>query len=294
MYVTLDLSKVQFSLNDKRRGIIVPNELNAELAEDIGFHLGDGYMNEYSMPSNPHKYDFVYSGHAVDDKPYYENILLQRKLKLFNIKPKIRITNNEIRIRILSKAILTYFRDVIGVCSGNKLHAKIPEIIMKSDKKNKVAFLRGLYDADGSMIFLKKYKKFHYYPTIRIGLISKSIIYNLKDLLRHFNFTFTLFSKLPHGYTSDTKIQFCIDINGVKNCEKWIELIGFNNQKHLMKYKIWKRFGFCPPSLDVEKCKKILYEKLSPYDFYNNVDVGRARFEFASPIHKELLAAFTL
>jgi len=233
--------------------------LTEELAEDIGFHLGDGYAGDYSTKANPHKYELTYSGHAIDDKRYFIEMLQNRKLNLFNIKPRITIRNNSIKASILSKALLTYFRDVIGVVCGNKLNAGVPTIIIESNKSIKSAFLRGLFDADGCITFLKKHKDINYYPSIRIGLASKSIIEGIKPMLLEFGIKYTSFSKIPFGHIG--KRQSCIDINGKENLEKWINLIGFNNYKHIAKYKIWKAFGFCPPKLNVEQYEKILESK---------------------------------
>jgi len=263
--MVFNLSKVRFSLNDKRRKIVVPRILTEELAEDIGFHLGDGYLGDYSTPSNPHKYELTYSGHAIDEKSYYYNVLNKRKYKLFKIKPRIYIKNNNISARILSKALLTYFRDVLGVICGNKLRGTIPSIIMESQKKIKIAFIRGLFDADGTLTFLKKYKKVHYYPRVSIELISKSIVYSLAKLLKELNIKFCLSSKLTKRNGILCKEQFCININGNKNAIKYIKLIGFSNPKFVTKYKIWKRYGFCPPQKNIEQYKKILTGDLEPY-----------------------------
>ncbi len=42
-----------------------------------------------------------------------------------------------------------------------------------------------------------------------------------------------------------------IQINGVKNIERWMSIIGFHNQNHISRYKKWKmgwgRFGLPTP-----------------------------------------------
>ncbi|MBI4894896.1 MAG: hypothetical protein HY831_00225 [Candidatus Aenigmarchaeota archaeon] len=61
--MNLDLSNVEFSKNDLRRRIRIPEILSEELAEDVGFHIGDGYMrSRKNKNDNEIKYDFDYAG----------------------------------------------------------------------------------------------------------------------------------------------------------------------------------------------------------------------------------------
>ena len=50
--------------------------------------------------------------------------------------------------------------------------------------------------------------------------------------------------------------------------EYWMKSIGFNSRKHLTKYLIWKKSGFCPPYTSLPQREQILNEELDPYSFY--------------------------
>src|SRR4030067_817853 len=127
----LDTSKVQFSGNDRRRGVRIPIKVTADLAEDVGFHIGDGYMKERTTSSS-HNYNFVYAGNSEDDKNYFENVLIPRKKRLFNIDAYYKNYNNprnkakkSIELVFNSKAVLTFYRDVLNVKQSPKINVKI-------------------------------------------------------------------------------------------------------------------------------------------------------------------------
>jgi intein/homing endonuclease len=254
----LDNSKVEFSLNDVKRKLKVPNFLTEELAEDIGFHLGDGYLGNYSTNSNPHKYEINYSGNLRDEKFYYNCILLKRKYRLFGARFKIwkNKSKNNIICRFLSKALVTFYESSIGIKSGKKLSAQIPDIILKAPNNIKIAFIRGLFDADGCLTFSKKHKHVAYYPIIEIGLISKSIIISLKFMLTELGFSFSYYTMMPSKKYRRINQRFCISLSGVFNVKKWVKIIGFRNQKNAIKYDIWKVRGVCPSEKEVLKIIK--------------------------------------
>lgn len=249
-----DLTVVKFSRNDLKRGIFLPKGLTAELAEDIGFHLGDGYLGDYSSKSNPHKYELTCAGHLIDDKYYYVSVLAKRRLSLFGIEPKISTArNNSIRAKILSKAIVTFYRDVLGIKCGKKIDVKIPEIIFSAPKYIQAAFVRGLFDADGCLTFLRKHKKVNYYPSIRLGIISKHVFAGVTKILANLGFSYTKFVRHPNQKFRIKHMQLCLDINGTANLERWVNIIGSNSLKTALKYSIWKVDGNCPKEQEFRK-----------------------------------------
>lgn len=67
----------------------IPSKISTELAEEIGWHIGDGSMNFYK---NRRKLRGLYQlrGHIEDDKKHYEKRVKPLFEKLFEIKLKIR------------------------------------------------------------------------------------------------------------------------------------------------------------------------------------------------------------
>jgi hypothetical protein len=55
------------------------------LAEEVGWHLGDGSMNWYNG-----KGFYQLRGHLIDDRAHYEQVIKQSYLDLFNINVNLR------------------------------------------------------------------------------------------------------------------------------------------------------------------------------------------------------------
>jgi hypothetical protein len=43
-----------------------------------------------------------------------------------------------------------------------------------------------------------------------------------------------------------------VRLNGILMLEKWMNEIGSRNAKHLTKYLVWKKEGFCPSNTTLE------------------------------------------
>jgi intein/homing endonuclease len=91
------------------------------------------------------------------------------KRNLFNLKIRAKyFSDNTYGIQFRSKAIVTFYNKVIGIPLGYKVKTvDIPLVIKNSPLEFKIACLRGIFDADFSLTFKKKYKEVHYYPVIR-------------------------------------------------------------------------------------------------------------------------------
>lgn len=294
----LDISGIDFSWADKLKEIRLPESLSEELAEDIGFHIGDGSM--YLTGPSKKSYIMRYSGNVTEDKEHYIKRIIPLKKLLFNVKINGKILNpnsrkNEFGIVLCSKAIYNFYSKVLKIPSGNKCKTvEIPEIILDSDEKNQCSFIRGLADADFSLTFKRKSAKhkMNYYPVISANFASRGLVKGMRILLEKIGFNVVTLNSLNKRYKK-YYLSHIINLNGRTNLELWIELIGFNNPKHLTKYLIWKKFGFCPPHTTLLQRKEVLAENLDPLSLYKKerkkVDVGGGRFEFGSSHPQELL-----
>ena len=227
-------------------------ELSEDLAEFVGILVGDGGM--YRTKTGGTNIE-INSGY--DDIKYMDYRVRYLIKKLFNkdLKVKYRNGRNEIRIVICSNAIGKFLNEVFSLPYGNKGNIDIPEIIKISDEKTRCAFIRGLFDTDFCFRTVR-----NDYPIIQADFKSSNLIVGLKYMLT--NFGITSYTKLDSKRQSKNSIWITnrIQISGRKNLEKWMELIGSNNPKHLTKiYKCMSVVGFGPttPSLEGQHSMKL-------------------------------------
>lgn len=262
-----DLSKVEFSRIDLKQKVKFPKELNPELAYLLGVHLGDGTMNHYGK----YYYSFEYAGHLVDEYEFYTIYIRNLFFDLFNKKLRVykclREKRTCIRLCTQSKAIFTYLTGVIQLRAGPKTETPIPKIILNSDYI--CDFLRGFADADFCLTFKKGERDLHSYPVITLSTNNNILSNQLNDLLIKLGFKTSFIPNFPRKrydryYTSNQ-----IDISGKKQLELWMKLIGFNSRKHLTKYLIWKKYGFCPSNTSLPERESMLKGELNPISYYN-------------------------
>ncbi|MFQ5722134.1 MAG: LAGLIDADG family homing endonuclease [Candidatus Aminicenantales bacterium] len=261
--VMLKLRSLSLSQKENRKRIVLPDALTPKLAEDVGWLIGDGSMNIYNK-----NYLIKIAGDPTEEKTFYDDIIAPTKKGLFNLFLKARdLSDGSYGLIIYSKALLLFYNQIIELPLSPKNNMTIPEIIKKAGKNTLKACIRGVFDTDGVLTFHKKRKALHYYPSIELENISKNLINDLKRILEDFGFKvyaeFNLKRPTSVGYPRMTHRLF---LYGQKNLERWIREIGFRNQKHLTKYMVWEKFGFCPTYTTLEERYRILNGKLSPYN----------------------------
>ena len=259
-------SEISFSNKDKSGNILLPCHLDENLAEFIGIVTGDGHLN-YELREKSRFYSVTISCNFTEDIEYFKNTINPLFEKLFNANLSIIKSKNWNYFNAVkcSRAIVNFLNINFCIPVGNKTsNISIPPIIIQSNDSIKAAFIRGLVDTDFSLSF-KKRKRFHSYPIIKCSLKSKNIICQLNKILNEFGFKTNLilneknFDKRFNIYYE----RHSIYLSGVKNLEKWISIIGFDNPRLSSKYLIWRKFGFCPPNTSLEQRKQILSGNLS-------------------------------
>ena len=224
-----------FSINqfkDERRTL---------LAEDIGFHIGDGHMSISNRKDKCDRYSFTYCGDKNNDYEYFSQILIPRKKILFSLlKTNVRKGNDScIYFCYNSKQMFEFFKRM-GIPSGKKDRINIPKWIMKDNLKIKAACLRGLVDSDGCFTVKKRHKSFPYYPVVSLQLKSGFLVKDIKQILFEMDIGFTsCFLNPLDKRTGKRHSKYEIDINGRKRVRKWVYDVGFNNPRHIKKYKRW-------------------------------------------------------
>ncbi|MBI2110013.1 hypothetical protein HYT58_02475 [Candidatus Woesearchaeota archaeon] len=204
--------------------------LSENLCEFVGVIIGDGFTSKYSGA-----YQTQITGDGNLDQHYYYNFLKSVCEKLFNITPKIHKKDNTIRLNIYSKKLFEILTKRFGIPPGKKCYnVKIPEEIIKAEKKFLNSTIRGMFNTDGGIGFDRRntYKK----PYIRINYssASKKLINQLNSILSKYQIPYSL-HKRKSKYYINSHITYMIQINGESNVKKFLSEIGFSNNRHLHK-----------------------------------------------------------
>ncbi len=223
--LSLNNSDIQLSRYDLGKNINLPDKLTPELAEEIGIHYGDGFLSE-----NRHEYRLKGD---KKEKEYYDLFIRKLYKNLFNLDINLKEYETTYGFEITSKALWGFKNKVLGIPAGRKNSIALIKIIKVNDTKILTSFIRGLFDTDGSVCFIKKYKNLgNYYPLITLTLKSKKLIFDVAEIL-------SMLGLNPK--ISKTKSCWRIDLNGYKRLEVYSKLIGWNNPKNIVRVINWKK-----------------------------------------------------
>src|SRR3989344_1308648 len=225
---------------------------------------------------------FQLRGDFKEDKEHYDDYIAplfnkEVMLPLFNrsVGFVYNIKKNFYGISVESVKI-EKFLNYLGIPSGAKSELFIPNWIKVNSEYAK-RFLRGFFDTDGSIFCQKNYsiKNNSKHTQVRISLVSTSLnlmneIYTLINLLG-IKSLLRLRKAKPYKDRYVRKDSYVVSICGGIQVTKWFEYIGSKNPKHITKYQVWKKFGFCPPFTNLETRKKMLKNELSPYLYLSGV-----------------------
>ena len=210
-----------------------PKKISVKLAEEIGWHIGDGSMNFYK---NRDKLKGFYQlrGHIEDDKEHYIKRIKPLFEKLFDLKINIREmpSTRVIGFQVWNDELVT-FKKKFGLPLGNKFEIEIPHNLL-SKHNLKIAVIRGIFDTDGGIYLERKNKK--QYPRLYITTISFKLSEQLLELFKHYEIRATRYSQL---YNKDFKRKrsYIVTIRGVKMFHKFMTTIKPANPKHIAKYQ---------------------------------------------------------
>ncbi len=205
--------------------------INEELAEEIGWHIGDGSMNYYGHQGQRGFYQL--RGHIEDDREHYLTRIKPIFERVYGVKINLRDmpSTRVFGFQIWRNSIIQ-FKQTLGLPLGKKYELEIPKEFCNDPILLK-ACIRGLFDTDGCLYLLKKNNKL--YPIIQITTISKKLGEQLHYQLRELEFRATIHSQL---YNQDYNRQrvYIVVIRGVEMLHKFFSEIQPKNQKHINKY----------------------------------------------------------
>ena len=208
-----------------------PKEISEELAEEVGWHIGDGSMNFYS---NIGKQKGIYQlrGHIDDDREHY----IKRIKPIFKSLYGADISLREMpSTRVFGFQIwsddLVKFKQELGLPLGFKIDIKIPQIFLSSENI-KIAVLRGIFDTDGGIYLERKNHKL--YPRMEIQTISLILANQLKESFNEIGLRATMYqSDFERG---NKKKCYTVAVRGEEMFHKFIRIVSTQNPKHMAKY----------------------------------------------------------
>ncbi len=237
------------------RQVVLP-ELTESLVYFLGFLLGDGFLGAIIKPV------ISLSGDLVDERDFYERVVIPLISRLFGIRTRLHLKKGQqaFAISLYSRQLVEHLNYKIGypVYGSAKF---IPRTIRDSGSNLKRAFLRGLFDADGTLVFSLKSYGSYCYPTIEVKSVDRAIVDSAWEMLVELGFRASIRKSAE---------SWVVSVNGEAQLEKWLKLIGSHNIKHLSKYLLWKEHGSCPPYTRVPERSSAL--NLDCENFYSELN----------------------
>ncbi|MEK6888653.1 MAG: LAGLIDADG family homing endonuclease [Nanoarchaeota archaeon] len=203
-----------------KKSLLIPKESKA-LAELIGIILGDGHLEERVIGKDIRCYTLKIAGHIIEDREYLIMYTINLIRSLFGETAHVQLEPkyNTIYISLHGKELVNFLK-IKGLKPGNKKknNVGIPHWI-KSNKKYLKKCIRGLFDTDGSVHYISKNNK-----NIRISYTSyiPKLLKDVSLALKKLN--------IQHSKIIKEKQIFISSKNSV---QRFIEEIGFKNEKHL-------------------------------------------------------------
>lgn len=247
-------------------------EIIPEIAELLGAFVGDGWIDSRER-------GLYILGDPTEDKLHYDKILAPYFSKYFSpVKPSLFSKWGVYGIACYKRKAIKHALK-LGFISGSKAKiAKIPEEIFDSPAKIRCAFLRGLFDTDGSFYcdrargkFANSWrKKHHHQPRIEFHLSSKKLVYGLQRLcnLLGIKGAKIIENKGKRSNNRNNSNSYKFRINKKEHIDVWFNKIGSNNPRQKTKYLIWQKYRFLPPKTSLKDRFAILENKLNPFELY--------------------------
>ena len=139
----------------------------------------------------------------------------------------------------------------LGIPFGNKLNLKeVPMWIQNNLIKH---FIRGLADTDFSVSFKRNRKGINCEPRIEYFTNNEVLGNFVFTKLKKFGFKPSFEKTFRRGFK-----EIRIRMYGKKMLNRWMEIIGFSNSKHLTKILVFQKLGYCPKMLTTQERASLL------------------------------------
>jgi hypothetical protein len=198
--------------------------LSVELCEFIGAFIGDGCLYRHDRTGC-----ILFTGDPTLDRLYYHEYMRPLAQKIFNITPSIILRPERLMWRFYSRALFDLLVRRFLFSPGPKAFiVRIPDNILESDIRFRLACLRGLFDTDGGVGFDKRLTYKVSYVRIHFTTASIDLVLQVSRVLDEISISHSL-----HAVRRAEAFQ--IQINGPRMVHRYCEYIGFSNPRHARK-----------------------------------------------------------
>lgn len=204
-------------------------EKDEDLSEAIGIILGDGHISNFKIGKKIRCYSIRIAGNAEADKDYLINYIPFLFKRVFGEKGSLHFSKkSKVGYYTLYGKNYVNLMNSLGVKSGNKKknNQGIPNWI-KKDENYLSRCIKGLIDTDGSIHYISKKNL-----NLRISYTS-----HIPQLLKD-----TRNALIKLGFNPSKIIrERQIFLSKKREIDKYINEIGFGNQKNLNRWKLLRK-----------------------------------------------------
>ena len=199
---------------------------NSQLAEIVGIMLGDGCLyldkkNKYHTTITLHKKELEY---AIYVQKLFQGFFEGYSFLIREIATALQVKNVSVRIG-------SFFVKQ-GLVAGNKVTNQVAAPMwIFTRNAYVVAFLRGIFDTDGSV-----YRKYNHYQQVQFKFASKPLIKSVHQSLLQLGFHPTTIQKEVSSGFSSWKIY----LSRQKEVLEFFAIIEPKNSKHLLRHNLFK------------------------------------------------------
>lgn len=201
-FFNLSLDELELKSYTAQSWITFPGSLRSELAEFIGYVVGDGYLSRNSVNIS-----------TADDEIIERISYLSRQL--FGLSTSITPDKRSkaVNLRVNSQTLVKLINELFGIPIGKKTSVlEVPQIIQEASVVHSAQFIRAYFDCDAHMA-----------PSTRsIEVVSESelLIKQIQHMFLRFNILGTQSRKMINN-----KYYYRLFLTG-RNTEKYAEKIG--------------------------------------------------------------------
>ena len=216
----------------------VPNNSYTLLAEETGWHIGDGSMNYYENKTHS-KGLYQLRGHLTEDKDHYITRIKPIFEKVYGCKINLREmpSTGVFGFQIWNDRIVS-FKHNLGLPLGKKWDIKIPKVFLKKEKLAKLV-VRGIFDTDGCVSF--EHKRGNSYPHIHVNTISFPLAKQIHSILLEFNLRVNIYTTKRNFEQNRPNPIYRVEMVGQKMLNKFFNKISPKNSKHINKYLSYRK-----------------------------------------------------